>query len=282
MTNLPNVNIENSLFHDIRKQGCGGVFELNSVNINISTSIFSVISSSSYGGCLYATASFLNLKNSLFDECRITKSQNELLGNALYVNNENQNTESSIITIIDQISHSKCGRELSDGDSSICLNSLMYKATNVNSTFNTGTRGSSLFTGYHNCEGSSVSYSQDSQSTALTSIVSGYQQLECSNCNFINTKELQDCILWSDPDNMLIIKSCIFYNSHNKLYQKKCIITGCKSDLPFPEIEERISSSDILYSIKAFKLDNKKASAFFNHDYQYLPIYIWTFIFIAK
>ena len=264
---MNNIFIENSYFYDISREGSGGVFDLNSVLIHISCCLFIKTSSTSFGGCLFAINSHISLKNSLFNECRIPVNQNELLGNAIYINNAIYTTNeeqalTSCISTVDQISHTKCGKELTDADSSICFNNIQYKITNMNSSFNTGTIGSSLFSGYNSIPGSSVNYSQDSQSTAYVSIQSTYKKYDCFFCNFINTENLQKAIVWSEPlNNLLEFYSCIFYNSLETLYNSPCIFNDCQSDREFADISLRISSLELVHLNQGFNSKYCKKSA---------------------
>ena len=236
-----NIFVINSIFHDFTKKGCGGIFELSSVKLQLTCCIFESISSSSYGGCIYATNSHISLNGLSFQTCFITKSEDELFGNIMYINNQ-QKSDSSLCSILDQISFSKCGEKRKNGDSSICLNFMQYEVTNMNSSWNGGTMGSSLFSGYNSLDNSFIKFSQDSNSTCYISILSYEEMYECSFCNFIYTTGLINSIVWSEPENVITLRSCIFYNSHDKLYSKSCIFYDCQSDKNFPEISKILNS----------------------------------------
>ena len=195
-----------SCFQDIAKNGTGGVLDVNSVKLFVGCCTFHNITSTLYGGCFYAKNSHLFLKNSFFETCFVAVPEDEYLGNIFYVDNK-ESSDGTIISTIDQISYTKCGETNSSGDSSICMNCIHYHVANINSSFNGGTSGSSLFSGYNSLEDSYVKYSQDFNSTSFISVVSTEKVYECIYCNFIITKNLQFSILFTLVNNTLTVRT---------------------------------------------------------------------------
>ena len=184
------INLKFNVFESISKNGNGGIIEAQSVKITITCCQFTYLSSTETGGCLTAFNSHLFLKNSQFETCRVLKNEDQAYGNAIFMENEeNNNQESSITSKITEISHSRCGSEKTDGDSAIFFYAMLFKVSNLNSSFNTGTEGSSLFSSYHSLEGSFVDFSQNYNSSSAVSIESAFSFYICKFTNFLNTKQ---------------------------------------------------------------------------------------------
>ena len=274
-----NIWVSNSYFHDLNKQGCGAVFEVSSIHIYISCCSFAKVSSSSYGACIYALKSQLVLKQTSFDTCFITVSQDSLYGNIICL--DNQNNDESILSTIDYESHCRCGEANQSGDSSIYFGYTYYHLSNINSSFNGDTKGASLFSSRYSIENSYIKFSQDSNSTSYIAIESQKLEYECINCNFINTINLQHSIIWSNPHDKITFCSCIFYNSHQKLYNKPCNFENCQFDISFPNISKTLQIPPQFNEIKGF-IDkcNQEDVTYHNIVFNTLSIKVLTYIYL--
>ena len=226
------IQIDSSIFESISKTGDGGVFDVNVLNLSVICCIFKSTSSTHYGGAFHSISSNIYLKSLIFNICRVTPPTDYYYGNAFYIDNQYTNQIKAISTI-DEISHSYCGQYKTDGDSSIILNQMHFAATNMNSSYNTGTLGASLFSAINTIEVSYLKFCQDSSSTASTSIQATNKHYDCYFTNFINTKELVTSIVYTNPANQITFHECVFYNSHSKLYNNVCTFDKCQADSSF-------------------------------------------------
>ena len=237
------------VFESISKSesaSCGGIFNIKDIKLTILCCTFRLLSVTKYGGCIYGVDSHLFLKNSFFDVCRVTTYGDTYFGNAIFIIN-NKIRDKSTITTIDEISHIRCGRDKTDGDSSIVLYYLHFSVKNSNSSCNSGSLGSSLLSGLRSLENSLIKFSQDFSSTSYTSIESQSKHYNASFCNFINTDNLQYSIIFTNHEDQLTLYYCIFYNSHIKLCNKLCIFIKCQSDKQFNSISHVNTCYPILY-----------------------------------
>ena len=266
------VKILNSFIEGIHVDGSGGLFAVDSKSIFIHCCFFHSLSATKYGGCGYAESSNIELKNSFFLKCRIILTKTDrFYGNALYV------TKGDSLSKIDCVSHSYCGIDPDDGDSSIVFNSLRFEITNMNSSLNYGFQGSSIFSAFYPLDQSTLKFSQDANSGAKVSIESQGSVFYCILSNFINTTNLQYSIVWTLYDYELNFSNCVFYQSHEVFSNHKCTIENCYSDAQFSSVSTTFSSIQSFIHIEKIKCNNimKNNSHILSKTFHFVPYFVF-------
>ena len=158
------------------------------------------------------------------------------------------------------MSHTCCGLQQTDGDSSIIFKEIKHCIENMNSSKNSGILGASLFSSYSSIEYSFLKYSQDSNSTSYISLESESSVFDCNCTNFIHTKGLQSAIILSNPTNIMVLNNCIFYDSHQKLSSEPkylCTLHNCFSDSQFPNVQTKFPLFEKFHSTYGFNKCNQ-------------------------
>jgi len=246
------IRIKNALFDGFTTTGSGSVLNIESRNIFIVSSSFFNCKASEEGGCIYAVSSSILIRSSEFYKCSSTKHTNEKNGNIMF----SQNTKRVIIDCI----NSRLSGESSSccSDSSIKIIGDFCRVTSYNASDNYGVGGASLICIWSSKEGSTLKFLQDIRGYDYFCIDSTTKQVLCMYTNFVDSQP-SSRIVYSDPEEMILFRNCVFIGLTKQLFNKKCDFIDCISDTDYSQYMNTVNSGEaVTFQIFFDKYDSCK------------------------